>query len=290
MGFADLIPGVSSGTIAFLYGIYNELLYSIKVVLTQVPVLILKGKFRTAFKLIPFSFLIPLGIGMVLAVFSFVNVVSYLLETQTLYVWSVFFGLVLGSAVVIRKRMAGWTGKRVALLIGAFVLTLIIVSLPQLPETSSPLLTAASGMIASMAMILPGISGSLMLVLLGQYEGIIAAISNLDILKLGLFALGIVVGLAIFSKLLSWLLHNHHSAVIATLIGVLLGSLGAIWPWQTDGALQAPAFDLSLLVVIALAAVGFAIVFLLERIGIAKEHNEDVEAKEFKKDIATQHE
>jgi len=289
MGFADLIPGVSSGTIAFLYGIYQELLYTIKVVTSTVPLLLLKGKFIQAFKLIPFGFIIPLGIGMVTAVFGLVNLVSFLLETQALFVWSTFFGLVLGSAFVIRKRMHGWTVKRALLLSAGFALTFFIVTLPTLQAASSPLLTLGSGAVASMAMILPGISGSLMLVLLGQYEGIIAAISNLDLATLGLFAVGIILGLAAFARLLSWLLHNHHSAVIATLIGVMLGSLGAIWPWQTaDGTAVAPVFDICFIFVLILAVVGFVSVLILEKAGIAKEHNEDVETKDFKQEITSQ--
>ena len=289
MGFADLIPGVSSGTIAFLYGIYQELLYTIKVMTSTVPLLILKGQFKKAFQLIPFSFLIPLGLGMVLAIFGMVNLVSYLLATQALFVWALFFGLVLGSAFVIRKRMNGWTLRRALLLGAGFILTLFIVTLPTLQAGSSPLLTLGAGAIASMAMILPGISGSLMLVLLGQYEGIITAISELDFVTLGLLAVGIILGLAAFARLLSWLLHNHHSAVIATLIGVMLGSLGAIWPWQTtEGTATTPMFDWSFLGVILLMIAGFILVLLLEKIGIAKEHTDDLAVKEFQQAVKTQ--
>jgi putative membrane protein len=291
MGFADLIPGVSSGTIAFLYGIYQELLYSIRILTGAVPKLILRGKLIQAWKLVPFSFLIPLGIGMVLAVFGMVQIVSYLLDSQAVFVWSVFFGLVLGSAFVIRKRIKGWTARRAALLVAGFALTFFIVGLPQLETASAPLLTFGTGAIASVAMILPGISGSLIMVLLGQYEHIIAAISSLDVFTLGLFVLGIVTGLAAFVRLLSWLLHNHHSAVIATLTGVMLGSLGAIWPWQSaSGAIIAPEMNWSFLLATLLMATGFVVVLLLERAGIAKEHVNDVDSKEFTRELKSQHE
>ncbi len=288
MGFADLIPGVSSGTIAFLYGIYDELLYTIRTLTGAFPKLLFKGQFRKAFALIPFRFLVPLGLGMVLAIFGLVQVVSYLLDTQALYIWAVFFGLVLGSALVISKRMRGWTINRGLLLLAGFGLTFCIVGLPVLESASSPLVTLGTGAIASMAMILPGISGSLMMVLLGQYEHIITAISDLDVLTLIIFAAGIVIGLALFARLLGWLLHHHHSAVIATLIGVMLGSLRAVWPWQTDASTNAaPTFDGTFIVVISLMVAGFILVMLLERFGIAKEHN-DIESKEFQRELKTQ--
>jgi putative membrane protein len=206
-------------------------------------------------------------------------------------VWSVFFGLVLGSAFVIRKRIKGWTARRAALLVAGFALTFFIVGLPQLETASAPLLTFGTGAIASVAMILPGISGSLIMVLLGQYEHIIAAISSLDVFTLGLFVLGIVTGLAAFVRLLSWLLHNHHSAVIATLTGVMLGSLGAIWPWQSaSGAIIAPEMNWSFLLATLLMATGFVVVLLLERAGIAKEHVNDVDSKEFTRELKSQHE
>ena len=284
MGFADLIPGVSSGTIAFLYGIYEELLYAIKTVTNTVPHLLLKCKFREAIRVIPFGFLIPLGIGMVTAVVVLVNLVSFLLDSYALFVWAVFFGLVFGSAFVIRKRMHGWTVRRVLLLITGFLVTSFIVSLPALEATNSPLVTLGSGAIASMAMILPGISGSLMLVLLGQYEVVITAISSLNLVTLLAFGVGVLLGLAAFARILSITLQHHHSAVIATLIGVMLGSLAAIWPWQTnEGALQAPVFDITFIIVIVLATLGFIAVLGLEKIGIAKEHKEDIESKDFKK-------
>jgi len=288
MGFADLIPGVSSGTIAFLYGIYDELLYTIRTLTGALPKLLFKGKFRQAFALIPYKFLIPLGIGMVIAIFGMVQVVSYLLDTQALYVWAVFFGLVLGSALVISKRMRGWTINRGLLLLAGFGLTFFVVGLPTLASASSPLLTLGTGAIASMAMILPGISGSLMMVLLGQYENIITAISNLDLVTLAIFAGGIIIGLALFARLLGWLLHHHHSAVIATLIGVMLGSLRAVWPWQAEASANAaPTFDSTFIFVVSLMAAGFIIVILLERFGIAKEHN-DIDSKEFKRELTTQ--
>jgi putative membrane protein len=289
MGLADLIPGVSGGTIAFLFGIYDELLYSVKLVTGQVPKLLLAGKFKQAILLIPFPFLVPVALGIVSAIFGLVQVVSYLLETQPVLVWALFFGLVLGSAYIISHRITQWTVQRVLLLVLGFGLTFIIVGLPSISGSTAPLAVFATGAIAITAMILPGISGSLIMVLLGQYEIIITAVAERNFSILVIFAAGAIIGLALFVRLLTWLLKHYHLAVIAFLIGVMAGSLRRIWPWQVvdsnDKATNIlPDFNLSLFWAIALIITGFTIVFILERIGVAKEHD-DINTKEFKREL-----
>jgi putative membrane protein len=289
MGLADLVPGVSGGTIAFLLGIYDELLYTIKLVTGQIPRLVLAGKFKQAFRLIPFTFLLPLGIGLVSAIFGLVQIVSFLLETQPVLVWSLFFGLVLGSAYIVSRRITKWTVQRGLLLMLGFVLTFIIVGLPSIGGSTAPLAVIGTGAIAITAMILPGISGSLIMVLLGQYETMINAVADRNFLILAFFAAGAIVGLALFVRLLTWLMKHYHLAVIAFLIGVMAGSLRRIWPWQTtntDGnaANVLPSAELSLLWATMLIIIGFAIVFILERSGIAKEHD-DINTREFKKEL-----
>lgn len=289
MGLADLIPGVSGGTIAFLFGIYDELLYTVKLVTGQVPRLVLAGKFKQAISLIPFAFLLPLGAGIASAIFGLVQIVSYLLETQPVLVWALFFGLVLGSAYIISRRVTTWTIRRGLLLAIGFAVTFIIVGLPSVGGSTSPLAIFGTGAIAITAMILPGISGSLIMVLLGQYEIIIEAVAERDLFTLVVFAAGAIIGLALFVRLLTWLLKHYHMAVIAFLIGVMAGSLRRIWPWQTMDANEVtsnvmPSIDLSLLWAMGLMVVGFAIVFVLERVGIAKEHD-DIDTREFKKEL-----
>jgi putative membrane protein len=289
MGLADLVPGVSGGTIAFLFGIYDELLYTIKLITGKVPKLILKGKFSEAFRIIPFSFLLPLGIGIALAIFGLVHIVSYFLDTQPTLVWALFFGLVLGSAYMVSRRITSWTLNQRLLLLLGFVITFIIVGLPSTSGNDSPLALFATGVVAITAMILPGISGSLIMVLLGQYEIVISAVSDRDFLALGVFAAGAILGLALFVRVLTWLLKHYHFAVIAFLVGVMLGSLRRIWPWQTtdtnDLATNTiPAAEPGLLFVLLVMVLGFVIVFALERIGITKEHN-DINTREFKKDF-----
>jgi putative membrane protein len=289
MGSADLVPGVSGGTVAFLLGIYDELLYTVKLVTGEIPKLMLSGKFKQAFMLIPFGFLIPLGIGLASAIFGLVYLVSFLLDTQPTLVWSLFFGLVLGSAYVVSKRVKQWNVGRASLLILGFVLTYAIVGMSSIGSNSSPLAIFATGVIAITAMILPGISGSLIMVLLGQYEIIIKAVANREIFIMIIFATGAIVGLAIFVRVLTWLLKHCHMAVIAFLVGVMAGSLRRIWPWQdvdlSGSVINAvPAIDFSLVVTLTLALVGFVAVVVLERVGIAREHD-DIDTSEFKKEF-----
>ena len=204
-----------------------------------------------------------------------------------------FFGLVLGSAYVISKRVASWQVRRIALALASFTATFLVLGLPVLDTSTSPIFLFGAGAVAITAMILPGISGSLILVILGQYKTVINAISDRNISQLIPFALGALIGLALFSRLLSWLLKNHHSAVIAAMVGVMLGSLRRVWPWQIErenGTIVGhwPEFTIGVAGSVALMFAGFALVWLLEKRGIAKEHD-DIETEEFKKEIASQH-
>lgn len=293
MGLADLVPGVSGGTIALLYGIYDELLYSIKVVTGEVPRLILKGKINDAIKATPFAFIIPLSFGVFAAIFGAVQIITYLLEQFPTYTWSVFFGLIVGSSYFVARRIEQWNMNRCALMVLGFAVTYIVVGLPALNAPVTPATLFGTGAIAICAMILPGISGSLIMVLLGQYENVLRAVSEFDISKLLAFATGAIVGLAVFSRILSWLLHNHHSATVAFLIGVMIGSLRKVWPWQQEvshGSFSNYLPDVSwvLLLHIFLATAGFLLVWQLEKQGIAREH-EDIDDNDFKREIHTQH-
>lgn len=289
MGLADLIPGVSSGTIALLCGIYDELLYTIKLITGRVPRLFLLGEFKQAFKLVPFGFLLPLGFGLILGVLGLVQIVSFLLNTYPVLVWAFFFGLVLGSVYVVSKRIPKWTLRRVLLALIGLILTFMIVGLSSLGGSATPLAVLVTGAIAVTAMILPGISGSLIMVLLGQYEVIITAAAEHDLFILTLFTVGAVAGLAIFVRLLTWLMKHYRLEVIAFLIGVMTGSLRAIWPWKEMGIHGStvnilPLFEEFLLWAVLLIIVGFIGVFILERVGIAKEHN-DIDTHDYKKEL-----
>lgn len=291
MGLADLVPGVSGGTIALLLGIYDELLYSVRLMTGQIPKLILARKFKQAFLMVPFGFLLPLGAGIFVAIFGLVHVISYLLEAHPAMVWALFFGLVLGSSYVIARRIAKWTIQRGLLLCLGFALTYILVGLPSMGGSDAPLAIFGTGALAITAMILPGISGSLIMVLLGQYEIIIHAVAERDYIILVLFAVGAIIGLGIFVRLLTWLLKHYHFAVIAVLVGIMAGSLRRIWPWQNEDSVgnvtnSMPSVDTSLLWAVLLILTGFAIVFFLERAGVAREHD-DIGTVDFKKELKT---
>ena len=289
MGLADLVPGVSGGTIAFLFGIYDELLYSIKLMTGQVPKLVLAGKVKQALSLMPFGFLLPVFFGLALAIFGLVEVVSYLLDTQPVLVWATFFGLVLGSVFVISRRVTTWNVRRALLLIVGFMLTFIIVGLPSVGGSDAPLALFVTGAIAITAMILPGISGSLIMVLLGQYEIIINAVADRNLSLLAVFAIGAIIGLALFVRLLTWLMKHYHFAVIAFLVGVMAGSLRRVWPWQStqpggDAINVLPPLDPSLMPPLLLMLAGLAVIVALEKVGIAKEHD-DISTRDFKKEL-----
>ena len=230
MGAADIVPGVSGGTIAFIFGIYEELLHSIKTVTGKTLRLFLQGKFIEAWKTIPFGFIVPLAIGLGTALFLLAQFISYLLIVYPSFVWSFFFGLVLASIILVRKRVVKWDVKDyVALVlctIGAFVL---VGAVPvETPDTYLAIML--SGAIAICAMILPGISGSFLLVIMGKYEQILNAVVERDFVTLGVFMIGIAIGISFFSRLLSWMFAKQPDLIIAALIGVMIGSLRQIWP------------------------------------------------------------
>ncbi len=299
MGAADIVPGVSGGTIAFIFGIYEELLHSIKTVSGKTLKLALRGKFIEAWKSVPFGFLIPLGLGLMVALLSLANAISYLLSDHPSFLWSFFFGLVLASILLVRNRVVSWGTKEfiamILMTIGAFFL----VGAVPVETPNTYLAIMLSGAIAICAMILPGISGSFLLVIMGKYEQVLNAVVERDILTLGVFMVGIVLGLSLFSRLLSWLFAHHHDLVISALIGFMIGSLRKIWPWKevletrinshgeivplVEKNIFPAAFDGSFFLSIFLAIAGVALILILERLQMTKEHTKDVDSKSFEK-------
>ena len=233
MGAADLVPGVSGGTVALITGIYGRLISAIASVGIDILSLVLRGRIAEAYKAIDGNFLLLLAAGIGTAIVGFAAILNWLLLHYPLPLWATFSGLVLASALSLVKqnyrswRLRDWSfftiGVAVAVSVG---LTQAI----QMPLT--PLGIFFAGSIAISAMILPGISGSFLLLLMGVYQPIIAAVVNLELVTLALFALGCGVGLIFFSKLLQRLLAVAEKATMATLFGFLLGSLVILWPWQ----------------------------------------------------------
>ncbi|MFT6390042.1 MAG: putative membrane protein [Cellvibrionaceae bacterium] len=232
MGAADVVPGVSGGTIAFIVGIYARLLNALQSLTPMALVRLFNDGFAAFWEEIDGRFLLTLFAGIIGSVLTFANLISYGLEHYPILIWSFFFGLVLASILYLVRQTAQWRWHEgMAIIIGS-LLALLIVSLrpTQLPAEWWMLMIA--GAIAICAMILPGISGSFILLLMGMYEVFIEALQTMNIVLLLSFTGGCIVGLLGFSHLLSWLLARYESIMYALLTGFLVGSLKVLWPWK----------------------------------------------------------
>ncbi|MDD2416928.1 MAG: DUF368 domain-containing protein [Parabacteroides sp.] len=232
MGAADVVPGVSGGTVAFIVGIYEELINSIKSINPTNLKLLFTFRIAAFWKAINANFLLALVSGIGISIFSLAKLITYLLENQPVLVWSFFFGLVLCSTYFVAKTITQWDWKTyLFFIIGTVGAYFITVATPT--ETPSSLFFIfLCGAIAICAMILPGISGSFILVLLGKYFYIMNAVKSLNILIMFVFVCGAFIGITSFSNVLSFLLKKYHNTTIATLAGFMLGSLNKVWPWK----------------------------------------------------------
>ena len=281
MGAADVVPGVSGGTIAFIVGIYEELIDSIKSINLTSLKMLCSLKFSRFWKAVNGNFLLAILSGIGLSVFSLAKLITYLLVQEPVLVWSFFFGLVLASIWFVSREVAQWNAKTViAFAAGAVAAYAITITTPA--ETSNDLwFIFLCGAIAICAMILPGISGSFILVLLGKYFFIMDAVKSLRISVLLVFAGGSVIGISLFSRALSYALHRFHDITIAILSGFMLGSLNKVWPWKETIETYIDRHGVAKLLIetnilpdrqlweaIGLAFAGFAIVYLLERLSL----------------------
>jgi putative membrane protein len=232
MGASDVIPGVSGGTMAFILGIYEELINAIKSFDLKAFQLLMTLKFRALLDHVSWKFLLSLGIGILAAIFSLAKVLSWLLHNQPVLIWSFFFGLILASVVSVSRRIQAWRVPVWLSLFGGTTGAYLLVGFVPVSTPNDPWFLFLSGAIAICAMILPGISGSFILVLLGKYMYVLEAVNNRDFLILFLVASGACVGIVAFSRLLGWLLNNYHDLMVALLTGLMLGSLRKIWPWK----------------------------------------------------------
>lgn len=281
MGAADVVPGVSGGTIAFIVGIYEELIDSIKSINLTSLKMLCSLKFSRFWKAVNGNFLLAILSGIGLSVFSLAKLITYLLVQEPVLVWSFFFGLVLASIWFVSREIAQWNAKTVAgFVLGAVAAYVITVITPA--ETPDDLwFIFLCGAIAICAMILPGISGSFILVLLGKYFFIMEAVKSLRMSILLVFAGGAVIGISLFSRALSYALHRFHNITIAVLSGFMLGSLNKVWPWKETietyidrHGVAKPLIEANILPdrqlweAIGLAAAGFVLVYLLELISL----------------------
>ena len=289
MGMADVVPGVSGGTIAFISGIYEELINSIKSANLEALRLFFTGRFSDFWRHINGKFLLPVLSGIAISVLSLARVMTYLLENHPIEIWSFFFGLIIASSILVAKEVNKWSWKTIiSMIFGILIAYWITVTSPtQTPEDWW--FVMLSGAIAICAMILPGISGAFILLLMGKYQYIMQAIGDFNIPVIAIFMVGAAAGIIAFSHILSWLLKHLHDITISLLMGFMIGSLNKVWPWKevvetyTNSHNEIcplvernilPATyqtmmdsDPQLLVAILLAIAGFVLIMGIERLG-----------------------
>ena len=232
MGAADVVPGVSGGTIAFITGIYEELVDSIKSINLEALRLLFRKGVPAFWNHINGWFLLSVFAGILISVFSLAKILETLLLLYPIMVWSFFFGLIIASAITILKKIKQWKPADVIGIVAGSITAYFITVLSPAQTPESYWFVFLAGALAICAMILPGISGAFILLLLGKYAFMIAAISQLNVTIILIFALGAVVGLLTFSNLLSFLLHRFHDITVAVLAGFMIGSLNKVWPWK----------------------------------------------------------
>ncbi|MGR5185730.1 DUF368 domain-containing protein [Photobacterium damselae] len=232
MGAADVVPGVSGGTIAFITGIYDTLLESIRRINPKLISVLKEKGIKGAFEHVNGTFLIALFAGILTSIFTLARFITWMLHTHPIPLWSFFFGLIIVSVIHMFKQVDRWALTRfIAVILGAaFAYGITVVNPVSMDPT--PVNIVIAGAIAICAMILPGISGSFILLLLGMYAPILGAAKSMDVVTLGLFAMGCVVGLLTFSHVLSWILRNYRDIALTFLTGLMIGTLGKIWPWK----------------------------------------------------------
>ncbi len=241
MGVAEVIPGVSGGTIAFITGIYETLLNSIKAFSPALISDFKTGGIKAVWSKINGNFLVSLMVGMVFGFLVGLFLISYLLENHPVLIWSFFFGLIIASAVYVGKQITKWRAiELIALVLGAIFAYFITIATPA-SGSENLFYVFICGVIAISALILPGLSGSFMLLLLGMYqfvlhdslkEGLLENFSTDALLVVGVFGLGCIVGLSTFARILSWTFKNYKNTTLAVLTGFMIGSLNKIWPWR----------------------------------------------------------
>jgi putative membrane protein len=275
MGTADLVPGVSGGTIALVLGIYERLVASIRQGSSALGSMIKAdiAGFRDHLRIVEWRFFVPLFAGILLAVVLLASFLEQQLEERPEVIAGLFFGLVLGSIGIAWRLLRGATWRHVAIaaVVGLVLFVALGLGEGQVREAPSSFAFFAAGALAICAMILPGISGSLILLMLGMYAPVLAAVTDREFGTITVFALGAMVGLAIFSQLLHWLLEHHHDNVLAALIGLMAGSMRILWPWP-DGVgsaeLGSPGNDW--LSVSTAMLVGAMIVTLISRLAMSR--------------------
>lgn len=303
MGAADVIPGVSGGTIAFISGIYEELIKSIDNISLNVFKVLKKSGFKTAWNSINGNFLLALFSGIAISILSLAKLIKWLLFNEAVLLWSFFFGLVLSSIIFIAKQIENWNIKTVLAILITTILSYLITLAEPFASPDSSMYLLFCGFIAIIAMILPGVSGAFILLILGAYQTAIDTINNLmegiikgnfelfkdAFINFSLLAIGALIGLKVFSKILNWMFENKKNITLAILTGFMIGSLNKIWPWKETLTWRMNSHDekvpfleksispfsfegnTQILLAITLMVLGFLTIFILERLGSKKQ-------------------
>ncbi|QKX03416.1 DUF368 domain-containing protein [Aquimarina sp. TRL1] len=303
MGAADVVPGVSGGTIAFISGIYEELIETIHRLDIKFFKTWRKDGLFSAWESYNLSFLVALFLGIVISILSLAKLIKWLLHHQPLLLWAFFFGLVIASILYIGKQINSWSPKTIISVIVAAVLSYFLTVAEPLSSPENNWYLLFCGFIAIIAMILPGVSGAFILLILGAYQTFIDILNqlrngiiNLDfdavyqsLSKIIIIGIGALIGLKLFSKILNWMFKNHNNITLAILTGFMIGSLNKLWPWKkvlswrvNSEGIKVPFIEKSILpttyegdpkifLVILLVSLGFLLIFTLERLAVKKE-------------------
>jgi putative membrane protein len=293
MGAANVIPGVSGGTVAFITGIYERLINALKSFDTEAIKLFFKGQFKALLKHVDFGFLLTLGLGIIVSVFTLAKVLDIGFKQYPIYVSALFFGLILASIPSVGRMVKQWSSGAIISLVIGLVIALSMTFAPAASESTNLIYLMLCGVVAMCSMIVPGVSGSFVLLLMGNYQLIM--IDTVNSLRQGNFdtalpilvpvAIGAVLGLIVLSRFLSWLFKRHHDNAVAMITGFVAGSLAIIWPWKVPGEVimkngeekilsyvnQLPAVDSQFLVALAIMVIGAGLLIIVEKMG----HSED---------------
>ncbi len=294
MGIAEVIPGVSGGTIAFITGIYEQFINAIKSFDLSLFKTLKESGISGVWKAVDGNFLTALLGGMIVSILLFVKLVTWLVDHETLLLWAFFFGLIVASALYVGKQISKWNVTNIIVLVlGAAVAYYITIAAPANGSENLGFIFL-SGVIAISAMLLPGLSGSFILLIMGMYSIILGGVKEFDLTIIAVFGAGCLVGVLSFARVLSWAFKNYRNVTLSLLTGFMIGSLNRVWPWQevlkyrtNSHGEQVPAFtksilpsdlselaqsnlpfgtDAQILPVIVLMLIGFGVVFLLERV------------------------
>ncbi|MEJ1223381.1 DUF368 domain-containing protein [Sediminicola sp. 1XM1-17] len=289
MGAADVVPGVSGGTIAFISGIYEELITSINNINLSLFKTLKNDGLGAFWSQLNGNFLVALFLGIAISVFSLAKIISWLLINEPVLLWSFFFGLVIASVFFVGKAIEKWNLGTITVFIVGALAAYFITTLPPSEHTGSITFLFFSGALAVCAMILPGISGAFILVLLGSYKTILDAVHERDLTIVATVALGAIIGLLSFAKVLKWMFSNYKNITLALLTGFILGSLNKIWPWKEvlatktygDKVITVKEANISpfsfngdpqLMYAVLLGIFGFSVIFILEKLASKKEN------------------